>query len=143
MATTDLSYSRTIGDFSAAGTTSQSDMWGTLTVEKSTGAVRPWAGYTIGKRSTDAWTETGDIQAVLENPGSDETYNYASVGLNIEAGLLDIGISKAFDAADTTKLSVGVDRQINDRIAVSGAINRTMAGDNESTFMSAGIKLNF
>jgi hypothetical protein len=143
MATTDLSYSRTIGDFSAAGTTSQSDMWGTFTVEKSTGAVRPWAGYTIGKRSTDAWTETGDIQAVLENPGSDETYNYASVGLNIEAGLLDLGISKAFDAADTTKLSVGVDRQINDRIAVSGAINRTMAGDNESTFMSAGIKLNF
>ena len=143
MSTTDLSYSRTVGDFSAAGTTSQSDVWGTFTVEKSTGAIRPWAGYTIGKRSTDAWTETGDIQAVLDNQVSDETYNYATVGLNIEAGLLELGISQAFDAADTTRLSVGVDRQLNDRVAVGGAINRTMAGDNESTFMSAGITVSF
>ena len=43
---TDLSYTRTIGDFSAAGSTTSTDRWGTLTVEKSTGTVRPFAGYT-------------------------------------------------------------------------------------------------
>ena len=143
IANSDVSYTRTIGDFEAAGETAQSDMWGTLTVEKSTGAVRPWAGYTVGKRSTDAWTEAGDIQAVLSHEVSETSYNYASVGLNIEAGILDIGISKAFDAADTTRLSVGIDKQVNDRLAISATANRTMAGDNESTFLSAGIRINF
>ena len=143
VANSDVSYSRTIGDFEAAGETAQSDMWGTLTVEKSTGAVRPWAGYTIGKRSTDGWTETGDIQAALVHQASDESYNYASIGLNIDAGPVSLGISKAFDAADTTKLSVGFDKDINDKFNVGAKLNRTLAGDNESTSITAGIRIQF
>ena len=143
MATSSLTYTRDVGDFSSGGETAQKDMWGTLTVEKSTGAVRPWAGYTIGQRSTDAWTETGDIQAILSHEASETSYNYASVGLNIEAGIFDLSVSKAFDAADTMNFSIGVDKAINDRIAVTGTVNRTMAGDNESTFMTAGIRIQF
>ena len=143
MANSTLTYERNVGDFSSGGETAQSDMWGTVTVEKSTGAIRPWAGYTVGKRSTDAWTETGDIQAILSHDASETSYNYATVGLNIEAGILDIGLSKAFDEADTTKLSVGVDKAINERIAVTGRVNRTMAGDNESTFLTAGLRIRF
>ena len=143
IATSSVSYTRTIGDFEAAGETEQSDTWGTLTVEKSTGAVRPWIGYTIGQRSTDGWTETGDIQAQVTSLDREESYNYASIGLNIEAGIFDLGFSKAFDAADTTRLSIGIDKNINERIAISAGANRTMAGDNESTFLTAGIKINF
>ena len=143
MANSTLTYERNVGDFSSGGETAQSDMWGTVTVEKSTGAIRPWVGYTIGQRSTDAWTETGDIQAMLSHDASEETYNYASIGLNIEAGMLDIGVSKSFDDADTMNLSVGVDRAINDRIAVTGRVNRTMSGDNESTFLTAGLRIQF
>ena len=143
IATNSVSYTRTIGDFEAAGETEQSDTWGTLTVEKSTGAVRPWIGYTIGQRSTDGWTETGDIQAQVASLDSEESYNYASIGLNVEAGIFDLGFSKAFDAADTTRLSIGIDKNINDRIAVTGNVIRTMAGDNESTFMTAGIRIQF
>ena len=143
MATSSLTYTRDVGDFSSGGETAQKDMWGTLTVEKSTGAVRPWVGYTVGQRSTDAWTETGDIQALLSHDASEETYNYASVGLNVEAGIFDLSVSKAFDAADTMNFGIGVDKAINDRIAVTGAVNRTMAGDNESTFMTAGIRIQF
>ena len=143
MATSSLTYTRDIGTFSSGGETGQKDMWGTLTVEKSTGAVRPWAGYTIGQRSTDAWTETGDIQAIIDHPAGEETYNYASVGLNIEAGIFDLSVSKAFDAADTINFGIGVDKAINDRIAVTGTVNRTTAGDNESTFMTAGIRIQF
>lgn len=143
IANNDVSYTRTIGDFSAAGETAQSDMWGTFTVEKSTGALRPWAGYTIGNRSTDAWTETGDVQAVLPYTASDESYNYATVGLNIEAGILDLGISKSFDTEDTTRLSLGIEKPINDRITVDLSSTRTMSEDNESTFLSAGIRIQF
>jgi len=140
---TDLAYNRNIGDFDAAGSTSATDTWSTLTVEKSTGAVRPWAGYTVGKRSTDAWTETGDIQAILDHTEGDESYNYATVGLNIEAGILDIGISKAFDDADTTQIGVGIEKSINDRIAIGASANRKIAGDNTSTFLSAGLTFKF
>ena len=143
IANSSVTYTRDIGDFTSGGETAQRDMWGTVTVEKSTGAIRPWAGYTIGNRSTDAWTETGDIQSMLTHPASEESYNYASIGLNIEAGMLDIGVSKAFDDNDTMNISVGVDKSINDRIAVTGRMNRTMAGDNESTFLSAGLKIQF
>ena len=49
-------------------------MWGGLTVEKSTGQVRPFAGITVGKKSTDAYDETGDVQATLNHASVDETY---------------------------------------------------------------------
>jgi hypothetical protein len=143
IANSDLTYTRDIGTFSSGGETAQSDMWGTLTVEKSTGVVRPWAGYTVGKRSTDAWVETGDIQAILDHAAVDESYNYATIGLNIEAGILDIGISKSFDANDTTNISLGIDKNINERIAIGASANRTIAGDNTSTFLSAGLKIQF
>jgi hypothetical protein len=143
VANSDISWDRTIGDFAAHGETSVSDTWGTLKVEKSTGAVRPWAGYTIGSKTVDGYTETGDIQSVLEGVAVDSSYNYATVGLNVEAGILDLGISKAFDANDTVNLSVGIDKHINDRIAIGTSANRTMSGDNESTFLTAGLRIKF
>ena len=143
IAISSLTYARDIGDFTSGGETAQKDIWGTLTVEKSSGAIRPWAGYTIGKSNTDAWTETGDIQAIISHDADKETYSYPTVGLNIEAGILDIGISKAFDAADTTRLGIGIDNQINDSIAVTGTVNRTMTGDNDSTFLTAGLSIKF
>ena len=143
VANSDISWDRTIGDFAAHGETSVSDTWGTLKVEKSTGAVRPWAGYTIGTKTVDGYIETGDIQSVLEGVAVDSSYNYASIGLNIEAGILDLGISKAFDANDTTNISVGIDKNINERIAIGASANRTIAGDNESTFLTAGLKISF
>lgn len=143
IANSSVNYTRTIGDFEAAGETAQSDMWGTLTVEKSTGAVRPWIGYTVGQRSTDGWTETGDIQAQVASLDSEERYNYASIGLNVEAGMFELGFSKAFDADDTTRLSIGIDKNINDKIAIGAGANRTIAGDNESTFLTAGLKISF
>lgn len=143
IANSSVNYTRTIGDFEAAGETAQSDMWGTLTVEKSTGAVRPWIGYTVGQRSTDGWTETGDIQAQVASLDSEERYNYASIGLNVEAGMFELGFSKEFDADDTTRLSIGIDKNINDKIAIGAGANRTIAGDNESTFLTAGLKISF
>jgi len=143
IANNDVSYTRTIGDFEAAGETTQRDMWGTLTVEKSTGAVRPWVGYTIGKRTTDGWTETGDIQAQIASLDSEESYNYATIGLNAEVGIFDLSLSKAFDDDDTVRMGLGVNKDLNERIAISGAVNRTSAGDNESTFLTAGIRIKF
>ena len=143
VANSDISYSRTIGDFGASGETTSKDMGATVMVEKSTGTVRPFAGYTLGNRSTDAWTETGDVQAALDHAAADESYRYATIGMNIDTGLLTASFAKDFDDAETMRIGVGINRDINERISFGASANRVTAGDNTSTYMSAGIKIRF
>jgi hypothetical protein len=139
----DMSYSRTIGDFSAAGETSDRDSWGSITVEKSTGKVRPFAGYTLGSQSTDGWTETGDVQAVLTHEAKDEKYRYATIGINIDTGLLTATVARDFDDAETMRYGLGINKHLNERVSFGASANRTMAGDNTSTFLTAGINIKF
>lgn len=142
-ASTDLEYNRTIGDFSSAGSTTSSDRWGTLTVEKSTGTVRPFAGYTIGKRSHEAFAETGDVQAALLDAGNSETYRYATLGANIDAGMLSMSVARDFSDIAVTRLSVGVDKAINENISLGINAERTFSGDNTSTQINAGLNWKF
>ena len=143
IAVSDLSYNRTIGDFNAAGTTSSTDVWGTVRAEKSTGQARPWVGYTVGSRSTDAWDETGDAQVALTNVSRKNDYGYLSVGMNIEAGILDIGLSKSFDDADTAKVSVGIDKNLNERTNLRIGADKTFSEGNQSTKLTANINIKF
>jgi len=139
----DMNYSRSIGDFDAAGETSNKDMWGGLTVEKSTGQVRPFAGITVGKKSTDAYDETGDVQATLSHAAVDETYRYGTLGFNLDTGIFTASISKDFGDSEAMRIGVGVDRAINDRISIGVDASRITDGDNTSNRLSAGIKIQF
>ena len=143
VANSDMSYSRTIGDFSAAGETSSQDMWGGLTVEKSTGKVRPFAGITVGKKSTDAYDETGDIQATLSHLAVDETYRYGTLGFNLDTGVFTASVAKDFGDSEAMRIGVGINRNINERISIGASANRITDGDNTSTRLSAGIKISF
>jgi len=143
MANSDISYNRTIGDFSAAGETTARDMGINVTAEKSTGKVRPFAGVTLGKKTVDAYDETGDIQAVLSHAATDDMYRYATVGFNVDTGLITASVSKDFGDSDATRIGLGIDRAINDRVSVVGSANRLMDSNNTSTYMSAGIKIQF
>ena len=140
---TDLSYTRTIGDFSAAGSTTSSDRWGTLTVEKSTGTVRPFAGYTLGRNSHEAFAETGDVQAALLDAGTSDTYRYATLGVNIDTGSLNASFARDFDDAQTTRIGLGLNRSLNETIGIEAGVNRVIAGDNTSTTINAGLTWKF
>ena len=140
---TDLSYTRTIGDFSAAGSTTSSDRWGTLTVEKSTGTVRPFAGYTLGRNSHEAFAETGDVQAALLDAGTSDTYRYATLGVNIDTGSLNASFARDFDDAGTTRIGLGLNRAVNETIGIEAGVNRVIAGDNTSTTINAGLTWKF
>ena len=142
-ASNELSYNRTIGDFSAAGEASGRDSWGNITIEKSTGSVRPFAGYTIGSNGMDSFTETGDVQAVLTHDAKDDSYRYATIGLNVDTGLLTATFARDFDDAETMRVGVAIDKAINERISFNASANRTIAGDNTSTHITAGLKINF
>ena len=143
MANSDITYNRTIGDFGTAGETTSRDMGATLMVEKSTGTVRPFAGYTLGSQSTDAYDETGDVQATLSHAAVDESYRYATIGMNIDTGLLTASFAKDFDDAETMRIGVGINKNINERVSFGASANRVTSGDNTSTYMSAGIKITF
>ena len=143
IANSDMNYNRSIGDFDAAGSTSDRDMWGGLTVEKSTGQVRPFAGITVGKRSTDAYDETGDVQATLGHAAVDETYRYATLGFNLDTGIFTASISKDFGDSDAMRIGVGIDRSINERISIGVDASRITDGDNTSNRLSAGFKIQF
>lgn len=143
MANSDISYNRTIGDFGAAGETTSRDMGATIMVEKSTGTVRPFAGYTLGSQSTDAWSETGDVQALLLHEEVDESYRYATIGMNIDTGVFTASFAKDFDDAETMRIGLGINKDINERVSFGASANRVTSGDNTSTYMSAGIKIRF
>jgi hypothetical protein len=143
LSNSDISYSRTIGDFSAQGETTARDVGINVTAEKSTGKVRPFAGVTIGKKTVDAYDETGDVQAVLSHAATDEMYRYATLGLNVDTGVLTASVSKDFGDSDAIRIGLGIDRAINERISIGASANRLMDGDNTSTYMSAGIKIRF
>ena len=143
LANSDITYNRTIGDFSAAGETTARDMGLNVTAEKSTGTVRPFAGVTVGKNTMDAYDETGDIQAVLSHTATDDMYRFATLGFNIDTGMLTASVSKDFGDSDATRIGLGINRSINDRVSIVGSANRVMDGDNTSTYMSAGLKIQF
>jgi len=143
LSNSDLTYNRTIGNFSAAGETSARDVGITAMLEKSTGNVRPFAGATVGKKTLDAWDETGDVQAAMSHIATDETYRYATLGFNVDTGVLTASVSKDFGDSDATRIGLGIDRAINERVSISASANRLLDGDNTSTYMSAGIKINF
>ena len=143
MAKSDIEYSRTIGTFSAAGETSASDVSAGLTIEKSTGSVRPFGGLTIGKSSTDGWTETGDVQAVLTHDEADTTYRYGTIGFNINEGPVTATFSKNIGDNDAANIRIGFEQEINDFATAGVDFNRTIDGDNSSNYLSAGIKIRF
>ena len=143
VASSDIAYNRSIGDFAAAGSTTGRDMWAYGQVEKSTGKVRPFAGFTFGNNSVEAYDETGDVQATLSHAEVDEQYKYATIGINIDTGLITATLARDFDDAETMRYGVGIDRNINERINFNANATRSTAGDNTSTHITAGIKITF
>ena len=142
-ADSDLSYSRTIGDFAAAGETTANDKWANVKIEKSAGGARPFAGLTFGNKTSDAWDETGDVQATLSHEATDETYRFATLGVNIDTGLITASIAKDFGDSDAMHMGVGIEKDINDRFNIGASVNRTQSGDNTSTMITAGINIKF
>ena len=143
VANSNLSYSRTIGDFGAAGSTSARDIGVTAMAEKSTGTVRPFVGITVGKKTLDAYDETGDVQVALSRIATDEMYRYATVGVNIDTGFLTANFSKDIGDSDATTIGLGIDRAINDRVSFAASANRLLDDNNSSTYITSGIKIQF
>lgn len=137
----DITYERHIGDFTNQGEYSTSDTWVNVEVEPNTGKIRPVMGIVAGKRSTDAYTETGSIQSAIAHEAVDESYRYATLGANFDFDLGTAHISRSTEG--TTRIGIGVDHHINEKISFAGDFSRSMSDDAATNTLSVGFKIKF
>ena len=140
-ASQDITYERHIGDFTNQGEYSTSDTWVNVEVEPNTGKVRPVIGVVAGKRSTDAYTETGSIQSAIAHEATDESYRYATLGANFDFDLGTAHISRSTEG--TTRIGIGVDHHINEKISFAGDFSRSMSDNATTNTLSVGFKIRF
>jgi hypothetical protein len=140
-ATQDITYERHIGDFTNQGEYSTSDTWVNVEVEPNTGKIRPVMGIVAGKRSTDAYTETGSIQSAIAHEAVDESYRYATLGANFDFDLGTAHISRSTEG--TTRIGIGVDHHINEKISFAGDFSRSMSDNASTNTLSVGFKIRF
>ena len=140
-ASQDITYERHIGDFTNQGEYSKNDTWVNVEVEPNTGKIRPVMGIVAGKRSTDAYTETGSIQSAIAHEAVDESYRYATLGANFDFDLGTAHISRSTEG--TTRIGIGVDHHINEKISFAGDFSRSMSDDAATNTLSVGFKIRF
>ena len=58
---------------------------------------------------------------------ADESYRYATIGMNIDTGLLTASFAKDFDDAETMRIGVGINKDINERVSIGASANRVTA----------------
>jgi len=139
-AMTDYTFDRTIGDFSNAGETKGTDTAVSLTFTGNGEKVRPVIGYTRGKRSMDAYTETGSIQSARTVADSSEMYGYATVG-----GTLDLGptsITALHHTDGVNDIVLGIEKE-TDKVTWNVKATRSMSNLGDTNSISAGLVIKF
>ena len=141
--TSDISYSRVVGDYSAAGETTSTDNYISLMLEKETGNFRPFVGYTIGQRETQGYTETGSALAVLDYATEKDTYNYPTIGLNVEYDVFTVSVRRDFDEYNTTSIDFDITKNINENAELLLGFNRNISTYDTSDSVTAGLSWTF
>ena len=141
--TSDISYFRTVGDYAASGETTSIDNYASFMLEKETGNVRPFFGYTLGHRKTQGYTETGNALAVLDYKTKSDVYNYATLGFNIDYDEIKVSVRKDFDEYDTTRIDLDINKSINDKLNLMVGFNRNISNYDTSNSVTAGVSWTF
>ena len=141
--TSDISYFRTVGDYAASGETTSIDNYASFMLEKETGNVRPFFGYTLGHRKTQGYTETGNALAVLDYKTKSDVYNYATLGFNIDYDEIKVSVRKDFDEYDTTRIDLDINKSINDKLNLMVGFNRSISNYDTSNSVTAGVSWTF
>lgn len=142
---TDYNMSRTIGDFSNAGETSGTDTSIRLQFEGSgkqikEATVKPIIGITRGKRTVDAYTETGSVQTARNVAESSEMYTYGTVGASVDVGLFNLTALHNTDGVND--VSIGISKE-TDKVTWNVKAHRTMTDLGDTNSVSLGVSIKF
>jgi len=135
-ASTDIEYNRTIGDFANAGLTNTKDTWLNVTYVGDGEKIRPILGVTKGKRTTDAYTETGSIQSARTVAETKDSYTYATVGFQAEHG--PFGIEALKHTNGTSNITALYNHKVDEDKNFSVGISRGTTELGSSTSIVTG-----
>ena len=140
-ATTDYGFGRTIGDWSNTGATSgsNSSVSGRFILAQDPN-FNPYIGYTIGRKSMDAYTEAGDALTARSVAGTNEMYRYATIGANIQLGLINLHGEHNTDGVQAIGIGIG---KTTERLDWDLGVEKTTTDLGENTGITAGIKIKF
>lgn len=145
-AMTDFTVERTVGDYVLFDHfTNQSSYKGTdtsvsLRFKADGEKIRPIFGYTRGKRTTDAYSEIGSIQSARTVGETSDMYGYATVGGELDLGLLNITALHHTDGVNDVIVSV---EKETDKLTWNVRAHRSMTDLGDTNSLSAGISWKF
>lgn len=140
-AMTDYKWTREIGPYSNAGSSSATDTSISGTYRHALNEnITPIVGYTIGRRESDAWQETGFLFSRRSAEATTETYRYATVGVEAEFEMINLSAIRHTDGV--TVLGVGLGNS-TEKFDWGVGVERTTTDLGESTGVKAGIKIRF
>ena len=139
---TDLTTTRTIGDFANAGTTAGTDTSVGIRFVADGEQIRPVVGYTRGVRSVDGYTETGSAQSARTVAESTDYYGYATIGA--QATLAPGVEAQALRHTDgVSVLSLNVNKEWEKDKTLLLGVSRSFSDLDNVTSISAGIQIKF
>ena len=140
-ATTDYNWSRDIGPYSNAGSSKETDTSISGTYRHALNEnITPIVGYTIGRRETDAWQESGFLFSRRSAEASSETYRYGTIGVEAEFEMLNLNALRHTDGVTVVGVGVG---SSTEKFDWDIGVERTITDSGESTGVQAGIKIQF
>jgi hypothetical protein len=140
-AMTDYSWTREIGPYSNAGSSSVTDTSISGTYRHALNEnITPIVGYTIGRRESDAWQETGFLFSQRSAEASEETYRYGTVGVEAEFEMLNLNAVRHTDGVTVVGAGLG---SSTEKFDWGVGVERTITDLGESTGVKAGIKIRF
>jgi len=138
---TDYTATRNIGPYANAMATSGTDTSASIMFRPETkNKVQPVVGYTRGKRTMDAYTETGDSLTARTVEESSEMYGYGTVGATVELGLVDITGVHHTDGVNQASIGIGNETE---KFEWNVGVNRTMTDLGNTNAVSAGLVWKF
>lgn len=142
---TDYNVSRTIGDFANAGETSGTDTRLRLQFEGNgkqikNATVKPIIGVTRGKRTVDAYEETGSVQTARNVAKDSEMYTFGTVGASVDVGLFNLTALHHTDGVNN--ISIGISKE-SDKVTWNVNAHRTMTDLGDTNSVSLGVSIKF
>jgi hypothetical protein len=138
----DLTASRTIGDFSNAGTTSGTDISISARFVADGEKVRPVFGYTRGQTAVNSYTETGSIQSARTVADATDYYGYATIGAQVSlASGLEAQALRYTDGVNS--LSLDLDNEWEENKSTTLSVERLFSNIGNTTKISLVYNIKF
>ena len=138
-ASTDLTSSRTIGDFANASSTKGDDRFASMQIVGKS-SFEPIIGYTVGNRSIDGYIESGSSVSALRFDDVKDRYDYVTIGAQKTIDVFTFKVLRSTDGISDYSISINKDFKDG---AMNIQVQRLVLDLANDTSIKAGFKFKF